>query len=162
MSLSPTTTTTTTTTTLTTMSGEIDKGTMLFEFLLRDYKFMNAVDRLTLKVLQKEDTNLEVQDVPELVMLLMELLTSSTTQAKLNKADNLILLNHFQNYIIQQLQCASFDETVFTKMFNICTRLAYLKVNYVDQKKDSSNSISNNNKKSKIFSFCFDCFGLKR
>lgn len=143
---------------LTTTSAGTDKGTMLFESLLRDYKFMNAVDRLTLKVLQEEDNNLEVQDVPELVMLLMELLTSSTIQAKLNKTDNLILLNHFHNYIVEQLQCASFDEPAFTKMFNICTRLAYLKVNYMDQQKDSSSC----SEKSKISSFCFDCFGLKR
>jgi hypothetical protein len=130
----------------------MSEGTTLFEFLLRDYKFMNAIDRLTLKVMQKEDNNnLDALNVPELVMLLMDLLTNNTKQADLNLTENLVLLNHIHNYIVGQLQCASFDEPAFTNMFHACTRLAYLKVDYYVEKKPK-----------KSFFSCFHCFSLKR
>jgi hypothetical protein len=127
----------------------MSEGTTLFEFLLRDYKFMNAIDRLTLKVMQNEDNNnLDALNVPELVMCLMDLLANNTNQATLTLTENLVLLNHIHNYIVGQLQCASFDEPAFTKMFHACTRLAYLKMNYYEEKKS-------------LFS-CFHCFSLKR
>ena len=104
-------------------------GTLIFERLLRSYTFMPTIDIYIKSLLQPEDTNFEIKDVPELVLKLMQLLNEKEAKAlaTLNKEETLELLNHFHNYMKDQLGCASFDEEGFSKMFSMCVELVLLK-----------------------------------
>ena len=126
-------------------------STLIFERLLRSYTFMGTIDIFVKTLLQPEDTNFEIKDVPELVLKLTHLLNEkeSTALATLNKEEVSLLLNHFHDYIKEQLSCASFDEEGFSKMFEMCIQLVLVQMNFKEKDLKGPRSSKYN-----LFSWC--------
>lgn len=111
-----------------TMSLKISDGTALYERFLRDYPIMNAVDAIVQVFLSKSadgadgaDDDKETQNIVTLVTHLVNLLQTYGETWSLKSSDWVDLLNHFHDYIVPQLQCATFDEAAFTTTFQACS-----------------------------------------
>ena len=115
----------------------------VFECLLRDNTFMFTIDDYIINTIFATKT-FDAKNVPQLVLILMTLLTRSTNFINVEKTiKNDLELRHlleiFFTYIIDKIKenpnLDSFNEIEFRKSYDICSRLAIMKLKF--KNKDS-------------------------
>jgi len=115
----------------------------VFECLLRDNTFMFTIDDYIINTIFATKT-FDAKNVPQLVLILMTLLTRSKNFINVEKAiKNDLELRHlleiFFTYIIDKIKenpnLDSFNEIEFRKSYDICSRLAIMKLKF--KNKDS-------------------------
>jgi hypothetical protein len=110
----------------------------VFECLLRDNTFMSSIDDYILNTIFVTKT-FDAKNVPQMVLILMTLLTNGNTHINIEKQlkneTNLYdLLNIFYTYIIDRIKenhyLNDFDTDEFKKSYEICSRLAVMKLKF--------------------------------
>jgi hypothetical protein len=109
----------------------MDNATLVFETLIRYPSFMDQIDTYINKALQ--NGIIEAKDIPQMVYLIMQLLQTRVlndhTKNKLTVEDTHALLELYRTYIISKLVC-EFDTLEFNKIYNICVKLAVMKLKF--------------------------------
>ena len=115
-----------------------DNAIFVFECLLRDNTFMSCIDEYIVNTIFVTKT-FDAKNVPQLVLILMTLLTRSTNFIEVGKKiknDNelQLLLEIFYNYIIDRIKenpnLIDFNIEEFKKSYDICVRLAVMKLHF--------------------------------
>jgi hypothetical protein len=117
---------------------ENNNATYVFECLLRDNTFMSSIDQYITNTISSTQT-FDAKNVPQLVLILMTLFARSNNFIDVNKnlkneTELQNLLEIFYTYIIdhikEQLTTNKFKEEEFKKSYDICVRLAMLKLKF--------------------------------
>ena len=119
-------------------------ATFIFECILRNSKFMDAVDQFIETIIKNTNT-FSPENVPQLVLLIMTMLSESYVVK--NETDLAQLFEIFYNYIMTKINKYKDDhnydfwfyEEKFKQSFQICIKLAVLKLNF-SFRKNKSNS----------------------
>jgi hypothetical protein len=113
-----------------------DNAIFVFECLLRDNTFMSCIDEYIVSTIFVTKT-FDAKNVPQMVLILMTLLTRGTNFIeKKIKTDNELqqLLEIFYNYIIDRIKenpnLIEFNVQDFKKSYDICVRLAVMKLQF--------------------------------
>ena len=115
-----------------------DNALFVFECLLRDNTFMSSIDEYIITTIFVTKT-FDVKHVPQLVLILMTLLSKGTNYIDIGKkikndSELQHLLEIFYNYITdrikENLYLLEFNITDFKKSYDICVRLAILKLKF--------------------------------
>ena len=110
----------------------------VFECLLRDNTFMSSIDEYITNTIFITKT-FDAKNVPQMVLILMTLLTKGETSINIEKQlkneTNLHdLLIIFYTYIIDRIKenpyLNDFNRDEFKKSYDICARLAVLKLKF--------------------------------
>ena len=110
----------------------------VFECLLRDNTFMSSIDEYIINTIFITKT-FDAKNVPQMVLILMTLLTKGETYINIEKqlkndTDLHNLLTIFYTYIIDRIKenpnLIDFNTTEFKKSYDICARLAVLKLKF--------------------------------
>ena len=110
----------------------------VFECLLRDNTFMTAIDEYITNTIFITKT-FDAKNVPQMVLILMTLLTKSETQINVeqhlkNDMNLHQLLDIFYTYIVDRIKenpnLIDFNIIEFKKSYEICSRLAVLKLKF--------------------------------
>jgi hypothetical protein len=113
------------------------KALFVFECLLRDNTFMSIIDTYISNTIFSSKT-IDAKDVPQLVLILMTLLvkhkTSNVEKNLKNDTELQELFHIFYNYIVVKIKenpnLTDFDNDEFKKTYEICIRLAILKLKF--------------------------------
>ena len=122
----------------------INNATFIFECLLRDNAFMSDLDKYIDTTLQNTMT-FSVENVPSLVLLIMNLLTQGENYIDVGKnlkndEELKQLLEIFYDYIVARIQIYTtskgqiFQEPEFKISFDICIKLAVMKIKFNKKK----------------------------
>lgn len=110
----------------------------VFECLLRDNVFMNAIDEYIVNTIFVTKT-FDAKNVPQMVLIIMTLLTKSNLHINIEKhikndSDLHKLLDIFYTYIVDRIKenpnLIDFNIIEFKKSYEICSRLAVLKLKF--------------------------------
>ena len=110
----------------------------VFECLLRDNTFMACIDNYITTTINSTKT-FDAKNVPQMVLLLMTLFTRSNNFVDVGKnikndEELQQLLDIFYNYIIDRIKdepaLTAFDKNEFKISYDICVRLAVLKLKF--------------------------------
>jgi len=110
----------------------------VFECLLRDNTFMSSIDEYIINTIFITKT-FDAKNVPQMVLILMTLLTKHKSYIDVEKhikndGELQQLLEIFYNYIIDRIKenhyLNDFDIDEFKKSYDICARLAVLKLKF--------------------------------
>ena len=110
----------------------------VFECLLRDNVFMTAIDEYIVNTIFVTKT-FDAKNVPQMVLILMTLLTKSNIHINIEKhikndTDLHNLLTIFHTYIVDRIKenpnIIDFNIIEFKKSYEICSRLAVLKLKF--------------------------------
>jgi hypothetical protein len=110
----------------------------VFECLLRDNTFMSSIDEYIINTIFITKT-FDAKNVPQMVLILMTLLTKGDTYINIEKhlkndTELHDLLTIFYTYIIDRIKenpnLIGFNTTEFKKSYEICARLAVLKLKF--------------------------------
>lgn len=110
----------------------------VFECLLRDNTFMSSIDNYIINTIFVTKT-FDAKNVPQMVLILMTLLTKGETHINIEKQlknDTELhdLLNIFYTYIVDRINenhyLNDFNTDEFKKSYDICTRLAIMKLKF--------------------------------
>ena len=110
----------------------------VFECLLRNNTFMSSIDEYIINTIFITKT-FDAKNVPQMVLILMTLLTNGDTHINIEKqlkndTDLHNLLTIFYTYIIDRIKenpnLIDFNTTEFKKSYDICARLAVLKLKF--------------------------------
>jgi hypothetical protein len=110
----------------------------VFECLLRDNVFMCAIDEYIVNTIFVTKT-FDAKNVPQMVLILMTLLTKSNIHINIEKhikndSDLHKLLDIFYTYIVDRIKenpnLIDFNIIEFKKSYEICSRLAVLKLKF--------------------------------
>jgi len=113
----------------------------VFECLLRDNTFMTCIDDYIINTIFVTKT-FDAKNVPQLVLILMGLLTHTTNfievEKKIKNDEELYaLLEIFHTYIIDRIKenpnLLEFNITEFKKSYDICARLAIMKLKFTNK-----------------------------
>ncbi len=111
---------------------------LVFECLLRDNVFMSAIDEYIVKTIFVTKT-FDAKNVPQMVLIIMTLLTKSNLHINIEKhikndKDLHDLLTIFHTYIVDRIKenpnLIDFNIIEFKKSYEICSRLAVLKLKF--------------------------------
>ena len=110
----------------------------VFECLLRDNAFMSSIDDYIINTIFVTKT-FDAKNVPQMVLILMTLLTKGDTHINIEKqlnndTDLHDLLTIFYTYIVDRIKencyLNHFDTDEFKKSYDICARLAVMKLKF--------------------------------
>ena len=110
----------------------------VFECLLRDNTFMSSIDEYITNTIFITKT-FDAKNVPQMVLILMTLLTKGETSINIEKqlkndTDLHDLLTIFYTYIADRIKenpyLNDFNRDEFKKSYDICARLAVLKLKF--------------------------------
>ena len=110
----------------------------VFECLLRDNTFMSSIDEYIINTIFVTKT-FDAKNVPQMVLILMTLLTNGNTHINIekhmkNEMDLHKLLDIFYTYIVDRIKenpnLIDFNTSEFKKSYDICARLAVLKLKF--------------------------------
>ena len=113
----------------------------VFECLLRDNTFMSSIDEYIINTIFITKT-FDAKNVPQMVLILMTLLTKGETYINIEKhlkndTELHNLLTIFYTYIIDRIKenpnLIDFNTTEFKKSYEICARLAVLKLKFTNK-----------------------------
>jgi hypothetical protein len=113
----------------------------VFECLLRDNTFMSSIDEYIINTIFITKT-FDAKNVPQMVLILMTLLTKGETYINIEKhlkndTELHDLLTIFYTYIIDRIKenpnLIGFNTTEFKKSYDICARLAVLKLKFTNK-----------------------------
>ena len=113
----------------------------VFECLLRDNTFMSSIDEYIINTIFITKT-FDAKNVPQMVLILMTLLTKGETYINIEKHLNNDtelhnLLTIFYTYIIDRIKenpkLIDFNTTEFKKSYDICARLAVMKLKFTNK-----------------------------
>ena len=115
----------------------MNNSEFVFECLLRDNTFMNSIDEYITNTIFVEKS-FDVKHVPQLVLLIMILLQKSNFDNEETRLNNDTefkkLLDIFYIYVLdmikKNLHLIDFNKKDFKKSYDICARLAFLKLKY--------------------------------
>ena len=127
-----------------TAAASNNNATFIFECLLRDNAFMSALDKYIDTTL-KNTMTFSAENVPSLVLLVMTLLTQRGNYIDIEKnlkndEELKQLLEIFYNYIVARIQTYIttnkhiFQEPEFKISFDICIKLAVMKIKFNKKK----------------------------
>jgi len=117
---------------------ENNNALFVFECLLRDYTFMSCIDDYITNTIFSTKT-FDAKNVPQLVLILMTLFTGANnfvnvTKTIKNEKEFKDLLEIFYTYIIDRIKgnkiLDEFNVDEFKKSYEICVRLAILKIKF--------------------------------
>lgn len=116
---------------------ENNNALFVFECLLRDYTFMSCIDDYITNTIFSTKT-FDAKNVPQLVLILMTLFTRTNNFIDVGKTINekelKDLLEFFNTYIIDRIKenknLDEFNVDEFKKSYEICARLAMLKIKF--------------------------------
>jgi hypothetical protein len=120
---------------------ENNNAIYVFECLLRDNNFMCSIDDYIINTIFTTKT-FDSKHVPQMVLILMTLLTRSNNFINVEKTiknDSELrhLLEIFFTYIIDKIKenpnLDSFNEIEFRKSYDICSRLAIMKLKFTNK-----------------------------
>ena len=112
----------------------------VFECLLRDNTFMDCIDDYISTTINSTKT-FDAKNVPALVLIIMTLLSKTKPKTHIDVGQNIKndeelsqLLDVFYNYIIDRIkdepELKVFDKNEFKISYDICVRLAVLKLKF--------------------------------
>ena len=110
----------------------------VFECLLRDNTFMSSIDEYIINTIFVTKT-FDAKNVPQMVLILMTLLTKGDTYINIEKQlknDTELhdLLSIFYTYIVDRIKenhyLNNFNTDEFKKSYDICARLAVMKLKF--------------------------------
>ena len=113
----------------------------VFECLLRDNTFMSSIDEYIINTIFITKT-FDAKNVPQMVLILMTLLTKGETYINIEKhlkndTELHNLLTIFYTYIIDRIKenpnLIDFNTTEFKKSYDICARLAVMKLKFTNK-----------------------------
>ncbi len=121
-------------------AASVNNATFIFECLLRDNAFMSALDKYIDTTLQNT-MNFSTENVPSLVLLIMTLLTQGKNYIDVGKnlkndEELKQLLEIFYDYIVSRIKTYTtakgeiFQEPEFKISFDICIKLAVMKIKF--------------------------------
>ena len=119
----------------------MNNSEFVFESLLRDNNFMTNIDNYITNTIFVEKS-FDVKHVPQLVLLIMTLLKKSTPyidveQKIKNDTELKDLLDIFYTYIFKKIEeilhLIEFDKKELKKSYDICARLAVLKLKFTNK-----------------------------
>jgi hypothetical protein len=120
---------------------ENNNAIYVFECLLRDNTFMVSIDDYIINTIFATKT-FDAKNVPQLVLIIMTLLTHGKNFINVEKTiknDSELhhLLEIFYTYIIDKIKenpnLDSFNIIEFKKSYDICTRLAIMKLKFTNK-----------------------------
>ena len=115
-----------------------DNALFVFECLLRDHTFMSAIDDYIMNTIFVTKT-FDAKNVPQMVLILMTLLTKGDTYINIEKQlknDTELheLLTIFYTYIVDRIKenpnLIDFNINDFKISYDICARLAVMKLKF--------------------------------
>ena len=115
-----------------------DNALFVFECLLRDHTFMSSIDNYIINTIFVTKT-FDAKNVPQMVLILMTLLTKGDTYINIEKQlknDTELheLLTIFYTYIVDRIKenpnLIDFNINDFKISYDICARLAVLKLKF--------------------------------
>jgi hypothetical protein len=115
-----------------------DNAIFVFECLLRDNAFMSSIDEYIINTIFVTKT-FDAKYVPQMVLLLMTLLSKGTHYIDIEKqlkndSELQHLLEIFYTYITDRIKenpyLVEFNTIEFRKSYDICVRLAVLKLKF--------------------------------
>ena len=110
----------------------------VFECLLRDNTFMSSIDEYIINTIFITKT-FDAKNVPQMVLILMTLLTKGETYINIEKhlkndTELHNLLTIFYTYIVDRIKenhyLNNFNTDEFKKSYDICARLAVMKLKF--------------------------------
>jgi hypothetical protein len=116
---------------------------LVFECLLRDNTFMSCIDDYITNTIFSTKT-FDAKNVPQLVLILMTLFSQGTDFVDVsrkikNDKEFQDLLEIFHTYIVDRIKenknLDVFDANEFKKSYEICARLAILKLKFTGKSK---------------------------
>lgn len=119
-----------------------DNAIFVFECLLRDNTFMSSIDEYIINTIFVTKT-FDAKHVPQLVLILMTLLSKGTNYIDIGKkikndSELQHLLEIFYTYITDRIKenpyLVEFNTIEFRKSYDICVRLAVLKLKFTSKK----------------------------
>lgn len=114
----------------------------VFESLLRDHTFMSCIDDYIINTVFATKT-FDAKNVPQLVLILMSLLSRTANFVDVGKkikndGELQHLLEIFQTYITDRIKenpnLSEFDAHEFKKSYEICMRLAIMKLKFTSKR----------------------------